>query len=65
MKIEINRNACEELKRLVKYRLFKLGFENPCKRLNYSHQHIVYEVDVLNKLLKMLENVEVNMEVKL
>lgn len=63
MYIKINRNACEELKRLVKYRLFKLGLENPCKRLNYSHQQIIYEVDVLNKLLKMLEDVEINMEV--
>ena len=62
MYIKINRNACEELKRLVRYRLFKLGLENPNKRINYSHQYISYEVDVLKKFLEMLENLEVKRE---
>ena len=56
--IIINKRACEEIKRLIKYRLFKLGFENPCKRLNYSSWFIDYEEDVLKKLLEMLENLE-------
>ena len=62
MYININRNACEELKRLVKYRLFKLGFENPCKRLNYSSWFIDYEEDVLKKFLEMFENLEIKKE---
>lgn len=63
MSIVINERACEELKRLVKYRMFKLGVENPCRRMNYSHKYIVYEMDVLKKLLKMLENLDEKREV--
>jgi hypothetical protein len=60
--ITINKKACEEIKRLIEYRLFKLGLENPCKRVNYSHQFISYEVDVLKKLLEMLNNLEIKKE---
>lgn len=60
--ITINKKACEEIKRLIKYRLFKLGFENPCKRLNYSSWFIDYEEDGLKKFLEMLENLEVKRE---
>ena len=60
MKIDImiNKKACEEIKRLIEYRLFKLGLENPCKRINYSHKYIVYEMDILEKLLDMIVNLE-------
>jgi hypothetical protein len=60
--ITINKKACEEIKRLIKYRLFKLGLENPNKRINYSHQYIVYEMDVLKKFLEMFENLELRKE---
>lgn len=62
MSIIINERACEEIKRLIKYRLYKLGLENPCKRLNYSHKYIVYEMDVLKKFLRMMENLEIKRE---
>ena len=60
--ITINKKACEEIKRLIEYRLFKLGVENPCKRINYSHKYIVYEMDVLKKLLELLNNLEIKKE---
>ena len=62
MSIVINEKACEEIKRLVRYRLFKLGLENPCKRMIYSSRCIEYETDVLRRLLEMLENLEVKRE---
>ena len=49
-------------KALIKYRLFKLGFENPCKRLNYSSWFIQSEEDILTKLLEMLGNIEKDKE---
>jgi len=60
--ITINKKAIEEIKRLIKYRLFKLGLENPCRRLNYSSWFIDYEDDILKKFLEMLENLEVKRE---
>lgn len=62
MCIVINEKACEEIKRLVKYRLFKLKLENPCRRLNYSSWFIEYEEDVLKKFLEMLNNLEMTRE---
>ena len=62
MCIVINEKACKEIKRLVEYRMFKLKLENPCKRVNYSHKYIEYEMDVLKKLLNMLENLDVTRE---
>ena len=60
--ITINKKALDEIKRLIKYRLFKLGLENPHRRVNYSYQYLEYEVDVLQKLLEMLAELEIKKE---
>ena len=64
MKIDIiiNKKACEEIKRLIKYRLFKLKTNMPCRRLNYSSWFIQSEEEILTQLLEMLGNIEKDKE---
>ncbi len=61
--ITINKKAIDEIRRLARYRLFKLKTDLINRRLNYSqYKYIVCEEDVLRKILKMIENIELDKE---
>ncbi len=61
--ITVNKKALDEVRRLARYRLFKLKIDLINRRLNYSqYKYIVCEEDVLRKMLKMIENIELDKE---
>jgi len=61
--ITINKRACEEIKRLAQYRLFKLKTDNKfTNRIHYSPRFIECEEEILSQLLELLENLEKDKE---
>lgn len=59
IEIIINKKACDEIKRLVQYRLFKLKTDSKFNnRLHYSSWFIQSEEEILTQLLEMLCNLE-------
>ncbi len=60
--IKINKKACEEIKNLAQYRLFKLKYGGLYGGINYSSDFRLMEEEKLKKLLEMLYNLEKDKE---
>ncbi len=61
--ITINKKACEEIKRLAQYRLFKLKTDSKFNNMiHYSPLLFESEEDILTKLLELIENLEKDKE---